>query len=63
MILMVAGEKTTPEKNMDDFLIELTLLSLQYGIGITNAPSLFTLEKQDYERHYSVNQACEMTFE
>lgn len=45
-----------PEKNpferLPEFLAELTALSFRFGLGIADAPILFIIEQDDFERKY-----------
>lgn len=51
------------DQGVAGFLAALTALSAEHGIGISGEPELFTMESEDYERSYHVNDASELIFE
>lgn len=48
-------ETLPPTGDLDSFLTGLTELSLQYGVGIADAPTLYVLERDDREYAYSAD--------
>lgn len=51
------------DHGVDEFVVALTTLSAQHGIGIGGAPVLFVLAREDYERSYHVDEASSLIFE
>lgn len=58
-----ALETVSQDLDSAAFNFALTALSMRYGIGIAGTPTLFVMEKEDYERSYHANEASELVFE
>ena len=54
-------DHTQDEEKLAKFTSALTALSVQHGFGITGV--LFTMEKEDYERSYRVDDTSGLIFE
>jgi len=50
-------------KKVDEFLSELTELSVRHGIGIIGQPVLFLMERDDYDRTYKADSDSRVIFD
>lgn len=47
---------------LDQFLTELTELSIKHGIALVGTPVLFIMEKGDYDYTYSIDDESNLSF-
>lgn len=51
-----AARDVRDDVDLDRFLAGLTALSLECGIGITDAPTLYVLEREDRDYSYAADK-------